>query len=49
MDPARFGDLNVYFNDDWESYNYNYSHNIEAQAQDKLIVEGMAGGVEDAG
>lgn len=38
MDPTRFGELNVYFNDDWESYNYNYTNNIEAQAQDKLIL-----------
>lgn len=34
----RFGfDLQVYFNDDWESYNFNYLNNIEAQAQDGLI------------
>lgn len=34
----RFGfDLHVYFNDDWESYNFNYLQNIEAQAQDGLI------------
>ena len=34
----RFGfDLQVYFNDDWESYNFNYMNNIEAQAQDGLI------------
>ena len=34
----RFGfDLQVYFNDDWESYNFNYINNIEAQAQDGLI------------
>lgn len=42
LDPARFADLNVYFNDDWESYNYNYEHNIEAQAQDGAILEGGA-------
>lgn len=40
LDPARFADLNVYFNDDWESYNFNYINNIEAQAQDKLILSG---------
>jgi hypothetical protein len=28
---------NVYFNDDLESYNYNYINNIEATAQDGLI------------
>lgn len=34
----RFGfDVNVYFNDDLESYNYNYINNIEATAQDGLI------------
>ena len=44
LDPRRFADLNVYFNDDWESYNYNYSNNIEAQAQDGAI---LAGGVDD--
>ena len=40
----RFGlDLNVYFNDDFESYNFNYLNNVEAQAQDGLI-----GGADDA-
>lgn len=35
----RFGlDVQVYFNDDWESYNYNYTNNIEQMAQDKLIL-----------
>lgn len=35
----KFGlSINVYFNDDWESYNYNYINNIESQAQDKLIL-----------
>lgn len=34
----RFGfDLHVYFNDDLESYNFNYLNNIEAKAQDGLI------------
>lgn len=34
----RFGfDLQVYFNDDLESYNYNYVNNMEAMAQDGLI------------
>ena len=37
----RFGlNIEVYFNDDWESYNYNYANNLEAQAQDGLIVAG---------
>ena len=35
----RFGmDVHVYFNDDIESYNFNYMNNIEAQAQDGLIM-----------
>ena len=34
----RFGfELEVYYNDDWESYNFNYRHNVEAQAQDGLM------------
>lgn len=37
----RFGlNIEVYFNDDLESYNYNYANNLEAQAQDGLIVAG---------
>lgn len=35
-------DLQVYFNDDWESYNFNYANNIESKAQDGLI-----GGVDN--
>ena len=32
---AKFGlDVHVYFNEDLESYNYNYTHNIEQMAQD---------------
>ena len=39
----RFGlDINVYFNDDWESYNFNYLNNVESMAQDNMI-----GGVEN--
>lgn len=35
----KFGlSVEVYFNDDWESYNFNYINNIESQAQDKLIL-----------
>ena len=34
----RFGlNLNVYFNDDFESYNFNYVNNIESLAQDSMI------------
>lgn len=41
---AKFGlDINVYFNEDLESYNFNYLGNIEQQAQDGLI-----GGAENA-
>ena len=31
-------DVHVYFNEDLESYNFNYTHNIEQMAQDKLIL-----------
>lgn len=35
----KFGlDVHVYFNEDLESYNFNYSNNIEQMAQDKLIL-----------
>ena len=34
----RFGfDLQVYFNDDLESYNFNYVNNVEAMAQDDML------------
>lgn len=37
----KFGlNIEVHFNDDWESYNFNYSNNLESLAQD-----GMLGGV----
>lgn len=37
-------DVHVYFNDDFESYNFNYVNNVESMAQDGLIVpEGDAG------
>lgn len=37
----RFGlDLHVYFNDDLESYNFNYTNNIESMAQDGALMEG---------
>lgn len=39
----RFGlDINVYFNDDLESYNFNYLNNVEMMAQD-----GLLGGAEN--
>lgn len=35
----KFGlNIEVYFNDDWESYNFNYTNNIESMAQDKVIL-----------
>ena len=35
----KFGlNIHVYFNDDFESYNFNYLNNIESQAQDKVIL-----------
>ena len=50
----KFGlDIRVYFNEDLESYNYNYTNNIEQMAQDKLILSqdetftGLTGGVEN--
>ena len=33
---SAFKNVEVVFNDDWESYNFNYSHNIEQSAQDGL-------------
>ena len=40
----RFGmQLEVYFNDDFESYNFNYLNNAEAMAQDGL----MGGGIDE--
>ena len=44
MAPRVFSDLHVYFNEDIESYNYNYENNVEAQAQDGILI---AEGVED--
>lgn len=36
----KFGlDLQVYFNDDWESYNFNYINNLESITQDGLMIE----------
>lgn len=39
----RFGlDVNVYFNEDFESVNYNVSHNIQRLAENGLVGEGGA-------
>lgn len=50
----KFGlNVRVYFNEDLESYNYNYTNNIEQMAQDKLILSqdetftGLTGGIEN--
>lgn len=41
---SRFDlDIHVYFNDDIESYNFNYLNNIESQAQDGLISQTESG------
>lgn len=46
-------DVHVYFNQDIESYNYNYVNNVESMAQDKLILSqdetftGLIGGDTD--
>lgn len=38
----KFGlDVHVYFNDDFESYNYNYTNNIEQMTQDGYTGEGI--------
>ena len=51
----KFGlDIQVYFNEDIESYNFNYTNNIEQMAQDKFIIssdgslnmQDIVGGVE---
>lgn len=38
LSPDTFSDLYVYFNDDYESYNWNYEHNTESKAQDGLLL-----------
>lgn len=42
--PSVFGDLQVYLNDDWESYNYNYLNNRELLDKNNATAEG---GVEN--
>lgn len=37
IDPVTFADTYVYFNDDFESYNYNYVNNTESLAQDGML------------
>ena len=38
--PSVFGDLQVYLNDDWESYNYNYLNNRELLDKNNATAEG---------
>lgn len=41
---AKFGlDLRVYFNEDFESYNFNYMNNYEQKAQDGIIDDELLG------
>ena len=37
INPEVFEDTYVYFNDDWESYNFNYLNNAESLAQDNIL------------
>lgn len=37
ISPETFGETYVYFNDDYESYNFNYLHNAESLAQDGIL------------
>lgn len=46
LSPETFSDAYVYFNDDYESYNWNYEHNTESQAQDGLLLP--EGGTNDS-
>ena len=34
---SDFNNVEVIFNEDWESYNFNYTHNVEQKAQDGII------------
>lgn len=43
--PKAFGDANVYLNDDWESYNYNYVHNIQELDKNFSEREGVEDGI----
>lgn len=46
----KFGlDVHVYFNEDIESYNYNYTHNIEQMAQDGLVAGNESANEDSAG
>lgn len=46
LDPVAFADLNVYLNDDWESYNYNYLNNASLLAKDGGQMGGEVNGDE---
>lgn len=44
----KFGtDIRVYFNEDLESYNFNYTHNIEQMAQDDYAGNSIGGDEND--
>ena len=38
--PSVFGEAQVYLNDDWESYNYNYLNNRALLDENNATVEG---------
>lgn len=46
---SDFNGVEVVFNEDWESYNFNYVHNVEQKAQDGIIDETIQSEVMDGG
>lgn len=47
--PSVFGDLQVYLNDDWESYNYNYLNNRALLDENNAQANQPIGGGNDDG
>jgi hypothetical protein len=47
--PSVFGDLQVYLNDDWESYNYNYLNNRALLDENNAQADQPSGGGNDDG
>lgn len=47
--PSVFGDLQVYLNDDWESYNYNYLNNRALLDENNAQANQPSGGGNDDG
>ena len=47
--PSVFGDLQVYLNDDWESYNYNYLNNRALLDENNAQADQPSGGGSDDG